>query len=92
MKDPVVHFGILQFRLDFQSFVITGPSTLTLSVGKTTNGVLTLAGTEVAEATQCLDDVFTVTNAPNLPYICGTNSGEHGTTFAKSTWVWTPNF
>ena len=65
----------IQLRLDFDTFVITGPSTLSTSVGKVNpNSAL-----DVTTASQCLTDVFSVTN-PNgqtPPQICGTNSGEH---------------
>jgi len=60
--------------------VISGPSTNTLSVGKTLNGNLLVkaaAGATAGEATQCLTDTFTITNQENLPVICGVNSGYH---------------
>lgn len=69
-------------RLDFLNFMLTGPSTSSQSVGKTTNGVIDGAGAALyTTATQCLTDTFTVsgpatgTNQP--PTICGTNTGEH---------------
>lgn len=34
-------------------------------------------GAPVTEATQCLTDIFTITNQENLPTICGINSGYH---------------
>jgi hypothetical protein len=34
-------------------------------------------GDDVATSTQCLSDVFSVTNQANLPSICGTMTGEH---------------
>merc|ERR1719273_2182870 len=34
-------------------------------------------GVEVAAKTQCLTDVFTVSNQDSLPHICGTMTGEH---------------
>lgn len=34
-------------------------------------------GDNVAVTTQCLTDVFSVTNQNNLPQICGTMTGEH---------------
>ena len=40
--------------MDFSSFVITGPSTSTVTVGKQTNGVLNGAGKLVTTATRCL--------------------------------------
>lgn len=70
---------ICQIRLDFNNFIISGPSTNTVSVGKILGGQLTgvTTGTPVAEATQCLTDTFTITNQENLPVICGINSGYH---------------
>ena len=44
-------------------------------LGGQLNGVTT--GVNVAEATQCLTDTFTITNQENLPVICGINSGYH---------------
>ena len=78
------HFIIflLKLRLDFSTFVITGPSTLTETIGQALFGLLTGggAGTNVRAATQCATDTFTVTggkggNSP--PVICGTNSNQH---------------
>ena len=67
-------------RLDFDSFVITGPSTVTTSIGKATMGVATGEGSEIAAATQCLTDTFSVSGTAGTtpPTICGTNRGEHG--------------
>ena len=71
---------LLQIRLDFEAFVITGPSTATESIGKALNGniVSGAAGVEVSQATQCLTDTFSVSNQNTLPLICGTNTGYHG--------------
>jgi len=72
--------NICQVRLDFQNFVISGPSTISASVGKMLNGNVVAGpamGTEFAEATRCLTDTFTITNQANLPSICGVNSGYH---------------
>jgi len=70
---------ICQIRLDFSNFVISGPSTISTSIGKALNGVVVgiTTGVAVAEATQCLTDTFTITNQENLPVICGINSGYH---------------
>ena len=65
-------------RLDFNSFIITGPSTVTDSFGFVVNGVPAEAGIKANPATSCATDIFTITNAPNLPELCGTLSGEHG--------------
>lgn len=40
--------------MDFSSFVITGPSTSTVTVGKALNGVLNGDGKKVTTATRCL--------------------------------------
>jgi len=70
--------NVCQIRLDFNNFIITGPSTDSASVGKLLNGELaTGAGKEVTDATQCLTDTFTVTGQSTLPYICGINNGQH---------------
>ncbi len=62
------------------TFVISGPSTTSISVAHLLGGeVVGVAnGVAVAEATQCLTDTFQVRNQVNLPYICGTMTGEHG--------------
>ncbi|XP_071749656.1 uncharacterized protein [Lepeophtheirus salmonis] len=72
--------SVCQLRLDFQSFMITGPSTLTETIGKTTFGILSAGGAvEVSDQTQCTTDTFTVTNPGGTtpPVICGLNTGEH---------------
>ena len=70
---------ILLLLLNFSSFVITGPSTATASVGKMLSGQANLAGGEVVgDVTQCLTDTFSITNQNTVPVICGTNSGFHG--------------
>ena len=72
--------NVCQLRLDFNTFIIAGPSTSVTSVGLSAFGVLEVAGAlPVSTATQCLTDQFSVTN-PNgaaPPVICGTNTGEH---------------
>ena len=70
---------ICQIRLDFVTFAITGPSTSVTSIGKANFGRLNAAaGAAAAYGGKCQTDVFTVTNAPNVPEICGTMVGEHG--------------
>eukprot|EP00095_Tigriopus_kingsejongensis_P003148 snap_masked-scaffold662_size116868-processed-gene-0.8 protein:Tk03148 transcript:snap_masked-scaffold662_size116868-processed-gene-0.8-mRNA-1 annotation:"conserved hypothetical protein" len=72
--------NICQLRLDFSNFVLTGPSTQTVSTGLQVGGVLSPAGVNpVSPATQCLTDSFSVTNpgGQSPPSICGVNSGEH---------------
>jgi len=70
---------ICQIRLDFNTFVISGPSTVTLSVGGILNGeqVKAANGIKVSNANRCLTDTFTITNQNTVPVICGTNTGFH---------------
>jgi len=68
--------NICQIRLDFETFVITGPATLTASVNKLIGGTGG-DGTEGNLVTRCLSDTFGVSNAPNIPTLCGTLTGEH---------------
>jgi len=70
---------ICQIRLDFANFVISGPSTSTISIGKGLHGVITgvATGGLLAETGQCNTDTFSITNQNNLPVICGINSGYH---------------
>lgn len=72
---------ICQLRLDFNNFVITGPSTLTTSQIVTLNGAaITGVAAPVAStfATRCLTDTFSVTgNGQSPPVICGINTGYH---------------
>ena len=74
--------NICQIRLDFETFVITGPATLTASVNKLIGGTGG-DGTEGNLVTRCLSDTFGVSNAPNIPTLCGTLTGEHGKIFLK---------
>ncbi len=73
--------GILfQLRLDFETFVINGPTTASTSVFHILGGqVIGRAnGVAVSIGTQCLTDTFQISNQANLPLICGTMTGEHG--------------
>ena len=75
--------NICQIRLDFSSFVITGPSTNTITTDErytmlAGGFVLAAAGVIVSDKTQCQTDTFTITNQVTVPIICGTNSGFHG--------------
>lgn len=67
-----------QIRLDFTNFQISGPSTLTLSIGKIVGGQVGTTGKKVAQKTTCATDSFSVSNAPNVPVVCGTLTGDHG--------------
>jgi len=71
--------NICQLRLDFDTFTITGPSTLTTSTVKIISGVVAGDGKEASGASQCSTDLFSVTNpgGSTPPAICGTNTGEH---------------
>ena len=67
--------------MDFNSFVIAGPSTSTLTLAYETGGSVTAAaGVPITGVTQCLTDTFSITGVPggNPPVLCGTNSGDHG--------------
>ncbi len=75
-------------RLDFATFTIAGPSTLTSSTAKLNKAgavdQITPGTQVVGPATQCLTDTFSVSNGGggiNPPTICGTNSGEHSKSF-----------
>ena len=65
---------------DFSSFVLTGPSTTSTSIQLQLGGQALAGGKKVASATQCLTDIFTVTEQDTIPVLCGTNSGFHGKT------------
>ena len=52
-----------QLRLDFNQFMIAGPSTSTVSIGGTINGDLVASGgASATTASQCLTDTFSVSN------------------------------
>ncbi len=80
---------ICQLRLDFASFAINGPTTVSDSVGKALFGRLVTKGNananQVAAASQCLDDSFVATavggggggSGASSDVICGTNTDEH---------------
>ena len=71
--------NVCQLRLDFDSFVIAGPSTSSVSSIKLINGVVSTGGLSHTVGTQCLEDTFSVTNpgGKSPPQICGINTGEH---------------
>ena len=72
-----IHFTkCFQIRLDFVSFIITGPQTVTTSVGKTANVLFFGAAKNAINFTgKCLTDVFTVGGGPGVPPLCGTLTG-----------------
>jgi len=72
---------ICQLRLDFISFNIAEPSTSTVTVANSIQG-MPLGGattTPVSKMGQCLTDSFTVTSPGSTapPEICGFNTNEH---------------
>ena len=72
---------ICQMRLDFNTFVISGPATNTASIGETLNGVFQTvgaagSGADVTNAGQCNTDTFSISSSL-VPVICGTNTGDH---------------
>merc|ERR1711963_288678 len=62
---------ICQMRLDFTNFVISGPSTISTSIGKIVGGSVGATGKEVSQKTTCATDSFSISNAPSVPTICG---------------------
>ena len=78
--------NICRIRLDFDSFVITGPSTDTVTQLTATGGIP--AGMDgnvpVALKGQCLTDRFSVSGdrGSSSNTICGVNSGEHSNYFS----------
>lgn len=79
-----INDNICQLRLDFLTFIITGPSTQTISeVNMQFSAPLISAeplNTGSAWTTNCLTDTFSV-SSPNFankpPVLCGINSGMH---------------
>jgi hypothetical protein len=70
--------------MDFSTFVITGPNTLTASIFYNLLGSIAAAsalkiGQTASLATNCQTDTFTVTGSGGYapPVICGTNTGYH---------------
>jgi len=83
--------NVCQLRLDFITFVISGPSTSTANAGGIVNGIPAQngQGSGVTTATQCLTDSFSAATAASgvgrPPVICGINTGEHsGSSFYHS--------
>ena len=77
-----------QMRLDFNTFVISGPSTDTVTIGFVNEGEINGAiGTEACTSTQCQTDTFSITSPGTTPpVICGSNSGEHS---KMAYWIFT---
>ena len=71
-------FEILQIRLDFVSFIITGPQTATASVGKNSGALFQGAQKNTLNFTgKCITDAFTVGGGVGVPPLCGTLTGTH---------------
>ena len=78
-----------KLRLDFDMFVVAGPTTSMATVTKRIKGSGEAAGPvkdanlanliSVTNTGRCLTDIFSITNGngPSPPNICGTNTGEH---------------
>ena len=81
ISNIMIQLSNFQLRMDFNTFVIAGPSTVTYSVNYEINGGFSYAaGVAVSYGTQCQTDTFSMTGIPGAvpPVICGTNSGYHG--------------
>lgn len=72
---------VCQLRLDFETFVIAGPSTQTTTNSKMFGGMTHATGQAVVSGYGvCVTDSFGVSGAlgkTSSPNICGTNSGYH---------------
>lgn len=93
--------NICQLRMDFDTFVLTGPSTTTISENNMQlgQGPIWLGGiadnTGTSWKTNCLHDSFSVNgrSSANIPpTICGTNTGYHMYVDADDTNVMTFTF
>lgn len=71
--------NICKLRLDLDTFIITGPSTITSSQITALNGEIINTGTKkVGFNGVCQSDIFSVTGGGStIPAICGTMTGEH---------------
>ena len=73
-----------QIRIDFEDFVIAGPSTDTRAVATEIGGSIVPAwangAVAVCLASNCLTDTFSLTGPGGSvpPVICGKNTGQHG--------------
>ena len=74
--------AICQIRLDLDTFIITGPSTAvtTNAVMVELGGMIRAAngGKIITQRTNCATDTFSIGNAPSVPTLCGTLTGDHG--------------
>ena len=69
--------NICQIRLELETFVITGPSTISTSVGLFLGGEGSAAGIAMGDKGTCKSDTFSITGASHIPVLCGTLTGEH---------------
>ena len=69
--------NICQIRLDLDTFVITGPSTVSTSIGLFLGGEGSVAGVAQGDKGTCKSDTFSISGAPHIPTVCGTLTGEH---------------
>lgn len=73
--------SICQIRLDLDTFVITGPSTAVTTNGEMLNDGGALregnSGKIYTQRTNCATDTFSIGNAPSVPVVCGTLTGDH---------------
>lgn len=68
-----------QLRIDFNLFVISGPSTATTSTVSLIGGQPFIAGRPANQRTRCLTDYFSVSGSlnGNPSTVCGTNTNQH---------------
>lgn len=70
--------NICQMRLDFTNFAITGPSTVSTSIGLLLAGDINVtAGKKVSNRGNCFTDAFSVSGGTIVPELCGTLTGDH---------------
>merc|ERR1712165_251139 len=69
--------NICQIRLELETFVITGPSTVSTSVGLFLGGEGSAAGLALGDKGTCKSDTFSISGASHIPVLCGTLTGEH---------------
>ncbi|XP_040568463.1 uncharacterized protein [Lepeophtheirus salmonis] len=75
--------NVCQLRLEFESFMLAGPSTISTSAFTIIKGtgVAGIGGksTAVSQKTLCLSDTFSITSPGGAtgPTICGINTGQH---------------
>ena len=63
--------------MDLTTFIITGPSTKTTTHGTMLGGGPAKGGKLINLMSTCATDTFSVSDATNIPTLCGTLTGEH---------------